>query len=624
MEQLSLFSAQPEPSPPPRRREPALWIARLILLRAPRLDEDAVLREIRLRRGLNILWAPPSPPAGGNRLREGRLSGHTAGKTTLCRMVRYLLGEERFGVARTQDRIRIRLPEGLVIGEIVVRGERWIVGRPFARGLHPFASRGASIEEALAARGPYQDFLAAVSAATAELLPVRSLPHARRPIDWPMLLTWVARDQEARFGGVVEFRHPGSESASPSPTLADRHLALRAALELVSDEEREIAEEQELCADRRKRLEGEAALLRRRADEDRRRLTALLGLGPDDGEAGPLFAVRLSERVAARRAALDADEAGLAPIEAAAAEALEAATRAAGELAVLAERRRELTGGVATGLGAPSAGRCNVPLRLAVDRGCPLAAAEAESAADREREAAAVEGAWVEADAAHRALREAYLRQNAALQARRAEIARGRAALAEAERLHGYAGASAGDVEANEAALAGAEREAEALSKRKARRRRQHGEAEERLSTRFHDVIQALLGRDVSGRAEVRGGEIDLAIIEHGERDGAAMETLKVLAFDLASLTLSAEGHGHFPGLLIHDGPREADLDELIYERLFLYAEELEGRFTDEPPFQYLVTTTAPPPERLRQAPWLIEPRLDASTPEGRLLRMDL
>ncbi|AKT42086.1 hypothetical protein [Chondromyces crocatus] len=731
MDQLDLFAA--ETPPPPRPRDPAVWIARLLLLREPSLDEGAVLREVRFRRGLNVVWAPPTPPKGGNRLREGRLSGHTAGKTTLCRVLRYLLGEERYGTARTQERIRVRLPEGWAVGEIVVQGERWVVGRPFALGLHPFAVRGVSVEEALARRGPYQDFLAAVSEATAASLPVRALPHARRPLDWSHLLTWVARDQEARFAGVVELRHPSSESSSPSPTVADRHVVLRAALNLVSDEERELQQEQEELAERRKRLESEGALLRRRAEEDRRRLVSLLALSPDEGEAGPLFATLLREHVVARRAELEREEAALGELEVEAEEAYAEATRAAGEQAVREHQHREAEAAVErqvtragegasreasfppqaqrsedarrseasvaprAGVGASAAppdgaalvapavprqsaeivappgpratGRCNVLLSVALERGCPHAAAEAEAHAAHaalplfaasftrvaeaalpaptgsvgiagttahslpdaaevlatlESAAAAAREAWAAASTERATLHGLYVQKNAAVQTLRARIAEGRASLAEAERLHTYASASLDDVQEHEQALARAARAADALSKRKAQRQRQHGEALGRFSGRFDDVIQALLGREVGGRADVRGGEIGLHITEHGERDGAAMETVKVLAFDLAALSLGAEGTGHFPGLLIHDGPREADLDELIYERLFLYAEELEARFPGEPPFQYLITTTAPPPERLRQAPWLLEPRLDASTPEGRLLRMDL
>jgi len=40
--------------------------------------------------------------------------------------------------------------------------------------------------------------------------------------------------------------------------------------------------------------------------------------------------------------------------------------------------------------------------------------------------------------------------------------------------------------------------------------------------------------------------------------------------------------------------------------------------------FQYIVTTTEQPPSQCQQAPWLIDPVLDASTPEGRLFGMDL
>ena len=65
-----------------------------------------------------------------------------------------------------------------------------------------------------------------------------------------------------------------------------------------------------------------------------------------------------------------------------------------------------------------------------------------------------------------------------------------------------------------------------------------------------------------------------------------------------------------------------SDLDQ----KLFLLVRELELAFSDghPPSFQYIVTTTEPPPEELQTAPWLIDPILDASTKDGRLLREDL
>ncbi len=65
-------------------------------------------------------------------------------------------------------------------------------------------------------------------------------------------------------------------------------------------------------------------------------------------------------------------------------------------------------------------------------------------------------------------------------------------------------------------------------------------------------------------------------------------------------------------------------MDPGIYERLFIYGRQLEECFSGDPSFQYIVTTTAPPPEALRTTPWLLQPVLDASKAEGRLLGVDL
>lgn len=63
-----------------------------------------------------------------------------------------------------------------------------------------------------------------------------------------------------------------------------------------------------------------------------------------------------------------------------------------------------------------------------------------------------------------------------------------------------------------------------------------------------------------------------------------------------------------------------------LYQKLFLLARELELSFgsSAKPSFQYIVTTTEPPPSDLQIPPWRIEPVLDASTKEGRLFKEDL
>ncbi|MEZ4297370.1 MAG: hypothetical protein R3B70_20565 [Polyangiaceae bacterium] len=75
------------------------------------------------------------------------------------------------------------------------------MGRPFALGVHPFAARGLSFAEASARGGGFQEYLEALARVTLSGLPAQKLPTTGRGIDWPLPLTWLSRDQEARFAG---------------------------------------------------------------------------------------------------------------------------------------------------------------------------------------------------------------------------------------------------------------------------------------------------------------------------------------------------------------------------------------------------------------------------------------
>jgi hypothetical protein len=100
---------------------------------------------------------------------------------------------------------------------------------------------------------------------------------------------------------------------------------------------------------------------------------------------------------------------------------------------------------------------------------------------------------------------------------------------------------------------------------------------------------------------------------------------LKILIFDLAALISSVEGRGFHPRFLIHDGPREADMAADLYQKIFLLAHELELASTiSTPSFQYIVTTTEPPPVDLQDSKSRLDPILDASTKGGRLFKEDL
>ena len=659
MQQLDLFglaikAPTPEPLPPKGRPDPLVWIAEVHILRDYDASENALIRRLSLRRGLNVLWAPPTPEGVENRLGDGQITGHTAGKTTFCRFIRYLLGETRFGTARNQEKIREALPDGWVVGEVFVNNCRWVVGRPFAIGHHPFAVRDLSFSQALSerGRGGYQEFLAALASAVVEPVPVKELPHGREAIAWEHVLAWLTRDQESRFAGLVEWRDSSSESESPRLVLDDRHVVIRALCGLMSDEEGEAQRRYEDLTLEKQKLEDAAPLLGDRASEDRKRLAKLLEIDDEPTDAGPLFAVRFHERVAVRKRAAEVAEASLLTqtsdvesAEEAAREASEACGMRVEALRLLEAKRSDLktqkreAKAARVALLAMSPPVCGVPLETAIAKGCKLSAKHqagaptASEVAQNEREELAAldtqiadaKRELVEARAAQKTSASEHGQKRAALATERERIARERAAIEEVERLYGYMANATFDADGNTQKLAQVTDEVKASSELQAALRREQEEALTRLSERFREVSRALLGDHVDARVEVKNRRVELHVEDRGERDGAAMQTIKLLAFDLAALKLGVDGFGQFPGLLVHDGPREADMDGRIYERLFLYARQLELNADPAlPGFQYIVTTTAPPPKEMQKAPYMIEPLLDASKPEGRLLKMDL
>jgi hypothetical protein len=143
-----------------------------------------------------------------------------------------------------------------------------------------------------------------------------------------------------------------------------------------------------------------------------------------------------------------------------------------------------------------------------------------------------------------------------------------------------------------------------------------------RLSEKFDPIVRRLLGQDARGRIALTGNGIDLSIDLGGERATAAIDSLKVLAFDLAAMCVSIEGETRVPAFLLHDSPREADLGLSIYHELFRFVRELE-ELTGQPKFQYIVTTTTEPPDVFKTDPSL-RLVIRGAPAEERLLRTDL
>jgi len=125
-----------------------------------------------------------------------------------------------------------------------------------------------------------------------------------------------------------------------------------------------------------------------------------------------------------------------------------------------------------------------------------------------------------------------------------------------------------------------------------------------RVRRLFNEIIQSVLSQEYQGGVEI--GEDDLRFrVSRGKRlAGEALQTLSILLADLACMILGIEGGAVHPGFLIHDSPREADLGLRVYQNYLQFSQFLHRRLggVERAPFQYIVTTTTPPPSDIQQS----------------------
>ena len=140
------------------------------------------------------------------------------------------------------------------------------------------------------------------------------------------------------------------------------------------------------------------------------------------------------------------------------------------------------------------------------------------------------------------------------------------------------------------------------------------------LSGRFDAMTKFVLGQEAQGSVSFTSNSLKLSIQLGGNRTTSAIDSLKVVLFDLAVLSLCVEGKANLPAFWIHDSPREADLGLSIYHRLFDLVCELG---TENPCYQYIVTTTTNPPKKYAAKPWLAL-KLRGDPAEERLLKINL
>lgn len=646
------------------RGGPAFWVERLAIL--PSLDAGAKpLRDVTFKLGLNIIWARPgsdsfSDTQAGEPEPRQKGVGHGAGKTSLCRALRYVLGEKEFGSEFMKKRLQNsrRLFTSYIAAEVWIGDTKWTVARPINKIKADHAYQDATIEQALAGEvtpGSYKsDFVPALNQATIGRLKIRALDD-QRGITWNHLLEALSRDQEAHLAALHQWRSPTANSDPLKTSDSERCLIMRCLFGIADDGESSLLSEREKLAEENRQSERDISACR----HNKSRYMTRLGIESvqEISDLGPqelfLSSVRRNalEHISAQRQTLDASIAELG-IES----LIEARDEAASEYNRLTSRfterweyyndqRLKLASYLREHKDSPEpldkcayikarakhggiAGVCSVPYGLAVNgcdlfKECGVSDLSTKEALDLEN--ATIEGqfrwdignarqelkAWIPS------LREAknpLIQLQQRLRAARASKAKLETQarnlpeqFADSERAARNLLEALEEIETAQKSMATNKAAIKALDE-KLETIREHSKTRQTdISRIFDHIIKFIINKDFKGTLSFTNIENNatLDLETGGELDSAAFRALRCIAYDYAALLssyLNAE-HCCHPRFLLHDSPRESDLESGIYRDIFHFVAQFESHHPET--FQAIITTTEPPPVDFQVLPHL-------------------
>lgn len=620
-------------------REPRLWVRRLAIWDAPGGQK---IRDIALRPGLNIIWSPDG--FDDDNASGVRAIGHGSGKTLFCRLLRYCLGEQRFADEIQREQIALAFPNGIAGAEVLLDGVCWAVVRPLGIRRRHVAVANGNLDEIAAGDGATtsidplieaieQAIVTPVVASLARLQPGQKA--------WPIALAWLTRDQECRFDDVLDWRSPASGSDAPQPAsgreTGPRREALRAFLTAITEEEQQARRAEEALRTDVANAEREISHMDWDLARRYRRLVDLLGLTEQALPELPLllevFGKAVDEQVAAAALLPAGDMAELGRARKTLQEAheelrhtdeerirLQAQIPAEKQVLTLLSSEIPSLSAAAENAASQVCPICEVPIDKALAEKCGLSHKlhnEAECRARLATKRTEIDGQ-----------RQKIGDLEARLKALQPAIALGRQRVEQAEKrvqtIESMRDARSSAWQAAARLKEGVERFAELSAERDELRKRLRGLEDKltkererlaafrdkqgvtfgRITQKYSAIICRLVNENAKGSVTLSGKGLEIVVDVDGDRRTAAIESLKVLAFDLACLCLSIEGATRVPAFLVHDSPREADLGLSIYDELFRLVRDLEA-LNDTTAFQYIITTTTRPPDDLRRDPWL-------------------
>jgi hypothetical protein len=652
--------------PAPEIPEPFLWFQSLHLIRQLGIGDTPpnLIRHFTFRRGLNILWAEPEDPETSEGLYGDGFAGHSTGKTLFCRILRHLLGEPNYGTAELEEHVRDTFQELWAVASIRLNGKTWLVGRPLGGPGAEFAIEGGEVESVFTSVPPPSAYKRFTDTLEKECGSPLAKMHPAEA--WRNLLPWVARDQEARFSTITAWRDSSSEADNPRSSKESQHLILRAVLRLLEPDEfdirHDIAAEEEKIKTWNASLPMKQTIASRDLAQVARSLKAIPKLEIDLMDLESAKRKVISQREI-REEALEQFRKQPESVEVQDArrllqDAISAKAAASARIALLGEeipKLKEQAGKSLltvdrikkSGLRDPkrvSDGFCPNSYLKAVEHGCvPKTPEDVDTSIVeiRELEEQAKEMAnTVQQKESEKARFETQADQlAAAIDEKRRDLGKAIAKFPSPALSIDREITLLRTAEADlNTAIQSAKEESKLngditiaqgkILKQKEQLNHLKSEADKRLrsySEIFADIVRAVLGAQLTAYADLGERAINIHVKRTRELGGAAVESVKTIAFDLAAMLHAIEGNCDHPRFLIHDGPREADMARVIYERFFLYARRMEDcQPPEEASFQYILTTTTHPPSDMQEgSKWLLGEKLSGKTKEGRLLKED-
>lgn len=642
---------------PTDRNSPRLWFERLVIFSEP--VEAHVLRTIPFHRGLNLVWA--KEPAMG-RASGTRAAGHGVGKTSLCLLLRFCLGEPSKAVAELRDELFDEFAQGGVIAVLHVDGQPFTLCRYFNPHKEGMACAGAVATGIWECATETSDRAFLKKLADDMMSPVspRYIPETNQAIEWKHVLAWISRDQGSRFKSFFSWRE--GEGAQLQRSRQDPPIVMRAVLGLLEQGESQLMtqlagleEKLEKAKKDSEALLQEPALIRRRIESSLRargNLPSDLPIRTND-----FFADSVEQRI---KAANEEATARLVQWNAKQEEADQAVADLRANLKLLqsehdtAQAEYNLADAARRGdeeafqsIGAQLlklkqlTGHCeegNLPfsecrhvqaeinllgqasLRDARDK-TNLQKAMAESATragrllERKDALKSKISAMTERE---KPLVSAQQRVRMVKRTAELEANKWPALLDELDRWENTAGSAQAQaaIDASQKKNAQFEQELNRARTQLTVLQQDKSEREKALAQITDGLTRQLLPDGAVGafdpRDEVRPFRLSM-------RGGEAYRVLEVLLGDVACMLDSARPESALPGLFIHDCPREADMSIGLYENFLALVDHLQKtQYADlELPFQYIVTTTTPPPTELQNDAVCLT--LDPSFDEGLL-----